>query len=89
MSLKVKFVQYDDVQLSTYHDIDVFAEELRVLLASGYAVTVTTTANSTLLPDYGAYKPPCSNRRKFETDHTAFNIYGSSSSTTKNDSNTS
>lgn len=86
MSLKVKSVQYDDVHLSTYHDVDVFSEELRVLIASGYTVSLEITAHYNVLPDYGIFKPSQStNRKKFECEHGAFNSHQSNTTITKND----
>lgn len=88
MSLKIKNVQYDDVHLLTYHDVDVFTEELRVLIASGYSVSVGVVANSTLLQDCGSCKPPlCTSRRKYDVvDQGAFSPFHYNSNTTKNDS---
>lgn len=68
MSLKVKSVQYDDVNLSTYHDVEIFTEELRVLIASGYSVNVEIIANTNLNQDFEPFKPQCSNLRKFDSD---------------------
>lgn len=69
MSLRVKNVRYEDVNLATYHDVDVFAEELRVLIASGYAITLETIASCILYPESVSFKLNPANKKKFEFDH--------------------
>lgn len=84
MSLKIKCVHYNNVHLATYQDVDVFAEELRVLVASGYTVSVEVTSENTLLQDCGLFKHPSSNRRKYDLGDSTFHY--NPTNVTKNDS---
>lgn len=86
MSLKVKCVLYDDVHLSTYQDLEIFSEELRVLIAGGYSICLEVSATNNLLQDGGSSKlPPLSGRRNYELgDYGNFKSYNLSA--TKQDS---
>jgi len=48
MPLRVKCVSYDTVNVSTLYDLEVLTEDLRLLITSGYELTleVFTTNNS-------------------------------------------
>jgi hypothetical protein len=70
MSLKIKSVQYDKVHLSTYQDLDVFTEELRILLSSGFSACIEVTATNISVPDWEPSKLPIVGKRKYDLgDH--------------------
>jgi hypothetical protein len=69
MSLKIKCIYYDTVRLSTFHDLEVFSDELRVLLVSGYNITLDVSATHHLPKDpWGTLKPPTFSKTKFDFD---------------------
>ena len=46
MSLKIRCINYDTVFLSTTQDLQIFTEELKVLLATGYSVQLEIFATN-------------------------------------------
>lgn len=79
MSLKVKSVRYDTVHLSTFLDIDVFTEELKSLISSGFTVTCAVSSESTILHDFSAFfKQSMSRHNKYDFEDSSFSYTPSS-----------
>lgn len=69
MSLKVKCVSYDTVQVSSVSDLDVFMENLRHLITNGFELTIDVFGTN--ISNQDPWKPigvsPASTR-KYDTD---------------------
>ena len=58
MSLTIKFINYENIRLSTIADLDVFHEELRNLLSNGFSLSVELFAtNNTYSLNESIYQP--------------------------------
>jgi len=83
MSLKVKSVHYDTVHLSSFLDIDVFTEELKSLISSGFTVACTVRSESTILHDFSALFKHSMSRHKYDIEDGSFCYTPSSAAKTE------
>lgn len=59
MALKIRGIHYDSIYLATYTDLEVFTEEIRNLLSTGYSLTLELFATNNIerCPQGSKYLP--------------------------------
>lgn len=84
MSLKVDRIQYDTVNLSTLYDLELFTEDLKLLILNGYSATLSISATNFLKQDsWEVLNIPLQPRKRYDYDQRqSYNISSSTDNTT-------
>jgi len=66
MSVNVRCIHYDTINLATYKDLEVFSEELRQLIATGFSLSLELFATNTMDNKHTKYVLPSYFRKNEE-----------------------